>query len=50
MGMNGRYFTIRKSALHVAQMIFVWITASIKTGKSLTFKMILGYNCERIMP
>lgn len=44
MGMNGRYFNIRKSVLLAVQIIFVWITASTEKGKSFTFKMVLGYN------
>jgi hypothetical protein len=42
--MNGRYLNIRKSVLLVAEIIFVWVTAPTKRGKSVIFKMVPVYN------
>jgi hypothetical protein len=44
MGMNGRYFNIRKPLFHVQIIICVCVAASTKRGKSVTLKTISDYN------
>jgi hypothetical protein len=43
--MNGENLIIRESVLHVVEIIFVWVTAPTKRGKStFTFKMVSDFN------